>query len=1557
MQRLHWAAALLALGVTACGGSNGGSQTSVDAETTDRGVGPVPDASGGADATSGADAAGGTAGGADASGGAPNNDAGPRFACADGVDNDDDGLVDLADPGCVGPEDNDEADAAAPQCADGADNDGDGAPDLADVNCTSESDPTEGGEGAATACTNEVDDDADGLIDFPLDPGCRAAGDESEDSDAQGETPTCANGEDDDADGQTDYPADPGCQGRGDMNEADPTPQFACSNGADDDADGQIDFPGDPGCAAAGDATEFGACGPALDAIDLNAALAASGAYEGTLVGADAQLTGTCGGGSGPELVFQYRLEARVASLTFSTDHAETTAPTVLYVRTACEDAQDVACNRGSMAAPGTTARLERPTPGLYFVVVDTGNAAIGPGAFRLTVESTPAPACDDGVDNDADGQTDLFDRGCVGTDDADEMDEGDPACGNGLDDDGDGQTDYPADVDCVAAGGLLEGPVCDPGFVVTSLDALGGEVPVMLGAGASVTSTGCGLGIGQESVVAVTVDEASRVRISVTPLDEGDLIASVRSGCSDPATEVACDNSIFGNVLDFEVETDGAETVYVLVEADDQGFFGPSAAAAVRVTVEPLVTACSDGVDNDDDAAIDRNDPGCESSKDDSEADPAVRPACADGQDNDADGRTDYPADDGCAAAGDLDEAISCDFVDALTVIPDAGGEVDLDFTADVYDASCAGRGSDAVVAFVVSEPSSVVVSTTGGDFDTVLAVLTACEDNAEVACDDDSGEGTLSLVAFDRLDPGVYFAAVEPFGGAPGTARLSVVITPLATNLCDDQLDNDGDGAVDLSDPGCFSALDSSEDDPAEAPACANGVDDDADGQTDFPADPECMAAGSPTEAGRCEDGRAVIEVGQAGGRFPVDFSNAADLTLLSCQRVGVEVPFALTLTERSRVRAATTTRLGDALGAALSVRTGCGEVDVPDEELACGGPFDGGLSVRELLPGTYYLFAEVAAGAVDAGFVEVTVDSLVRACNDGVDNDADGRVDAADPGCALGADNDEADPASPPACADGIDNDADGQTDYPSDDACLYAGGAVEAPRCGEVPTVEAGAGGEIELSFADALELGTPSCNFGDGPDVLVAVEVERVSDLSAEATSRAGSPDFSLSLLDACPASGEVRACTRTGSGPLQARRLAPGTYFLHVQRDEFLAEDDAVLTLTLTPVNAACDDALDNDADGAVDALDPGCESAVDSDEVDPLTPAACGDGLDNDADGRTDFPADVHCAAVGGAREEARCPAGTSVVEVDGPGVFVADLSLGAHLGLTNCDQVGAPSVVFAVQIDELSQLDVSAENAGGSVDVSLHKACVADEELGCDDGFFGPAELSARVEAGTYFVRVSSQAAQVSVSFDVRSLVRACNDGLDNDADGRIDLADAGCFGGTDDDETDPAVVPACADGIDNDADGATDAPADDACLFAGWNSEVQLCDLAPLAGAVGDAGGQVRTDTSSLGVDHYTDASCGDAGVAPEAVIALVLTAPSDVRATVTAADYDTLLFVRDACDNGMELDCNDDANGTRSEVELLGLAPGTYFFYVDGFNGNVGTAAVDFVVTPN
>ncbi len=67
--------------------------------------------------------------------------------------------------------------------------------------------------------------------------------------------------------------------------------------------------------------------------------------------------------------------------------------------------------------------------------------------------------------------------------------------------------------------------------------------------------------------------------------------------------------------------------------------------------------TACSDGVDNDNDGLTDLNDPGCSNSQDNDETDPINPVACSDGIDNDSDGLIDYPNDLGCLAAGDTSE------------------------------------------------------------------------------------------------------------------------------------------------------------------------------------------------------------------------------------------------------------------------------------------------------------------------------------------------------------------------------------------------------------------------------------------------------------------------------------------------------------------------------------------------------------------------------------------------------------------------------------------------------------------------------------------------------------------------------------------------------------------------------------------------------------------------------------------------------------------------------------------------------------------------------------
>jgi hypothetical protein len=86
-------------------------------------------------------------------------------------------------------------------------------------------------------CSDEIDNDGDGLVDFPDEPGCKNAEDLSEAAD-------CADGIDNDGDGLVDYGVDPGCRNRHDWASEDP----ACNDGVDNDGDGLIDL-ADPQCA------------------------------------------------------------------------------------------------------------------------------------------------------------------------------------------------------------------------------------------------------------------------------------------------------------------------------------------------------------------------------------------------------------------------------------------------------------------------------------------------------------------------------------------------------------------------------------------------------------------------------------------------------------------------------------------------------------------------------------------------------------------------------------------------------------------------------------------------------------------------------------------------------------------------------------------------------------------------------------------------------------------------------------------------------------------------------------------------------------------------------------------------------------------------------------------------------------------------------------------------------------------------------------------------------------------------------------------------------------
>src|SRR5450755_350915 len=120
--------------------------------------------------------------------------------------------------------------------------------------------------------------------------------------------PQCSDGIDNDGDGLVDFPDDPGCVSADDETENSlPSPQ--CSDGRDNDGDGKTDFPDDPGCTSASDNDEFtdnpAACGTDTIAQQLP--------FDGHVMGmidpaAISHLSSTTCGGGGGEQVYELRI-------------------------------------------------------------------------------------------------------------------------------------------------------------------------------------------------------------------------------------------------------------------------------------------------------------------------------------------------------------------------------------------------------------------------------------------------------------------------------------------------------------------------------------------------------------------------------------------------------------------------------------------------------------------------------------------------------------------------------------------------------------------------------------------------------------------------------------------------------------------------------------------------------------------------------------------------------------------------------------------------------------------------------------------------------------------------------------------------------------------------------------------------------------------------------------------------------------------------------------------------------------------------------------------------
>lgn len=136
---------------------------------------------------------------------------------------------------------------------------------------------------------------------------------------------------------------------------------------------------------------------------------------------------------------------------------------------------------------------------------------------------------------------------------------------------------------------------------------------------------------------------------------------------------------------------------------------------------------------------------------------------------------------------------------------------------------------------------PGRAIVDNLGGAYKTELDKLGAADEINEILA-----------ALFDEL----LSWLISGGSGSGGLYESRNLPPPNITTQCNDRIDNDGDGLIDLNDPDCTSASDPTEGGatipppPAGLAQCNDGLDNDGDNLIDFPQDPDCASATGTSE-----------------------------------------------------------------------------------------------------------------------------------------------------------------------------------------------------------------------------------------------------------------------------------------------------------------------------------------------------------------------------------------------------------------------------------------------------------------------------------------------------------------------------------------------------------------------------------------------------------------------------------------------------------------------------------------------------------------------------------
>ncbi len=214
-------------------------------------------------------------------------------------------------------------------------------------------------------------------------------------------TYACSDGLDNDSDGLIDYPADPGCTGPTDNDEYNYIPPvvYACSDGHDNDYDGLTDYPNDPGCTGPTDNDEYNVIIPPVTSLTVTTVAPSN------ITTNSAELNGylTLSNTTAVSRYFKWG-----------------TSSTNLYSTLSVPGSQNYPGSFSSSLnglSPNTTYYFKA------YAVNSAGTTVPASNTLQFSTNSIPVVyACSDGHDNDSDGLTDYpADPGCTGPTDNDE--------------------------------------------------------------------------------------------------------------------------------------------------------------------------------------------------------------------------------------------------------------------------------------------------------------------------------------------------------------------------------------------------------------------------------------------------------------------------------------------------------------------------------------------------------------------------------------------------------------------------------------------------------------------------------------------------------------------------------------------------------------------------------------------------------------------------------------------------------------------------------------------------------------------------------------------------------------------------------------------------------------------------------------------------------------------------------------------------------------------------------------------------------------------------------